>query len=648
MIIHNINLSNRFIDYKNAEIDLNAPGFYLILGPNGAGKTTLLENIVFEDMDAVFPDGEMTRCYHSARYRLFSYVQQNVEDCDMSVEDYILKDNPGADLEQAKKLLDELKFDGNNYSENVQTLSGGERLKAAFVSALIKETPYLFLDEPTNYLDDSSVECMIRMLRARAADTVIVIVSHDERIMHLNAVRYTLDGKTITRETGQPPADGKLRRTAQGKKPPFRKIAWRRINQPVNYIVWLLVMIAALGLTLFLQYFFYLHYNTETIPSPDLIAVYSVDRAFDTLNQSYCAGEGLEISDTVSHNMINMNDIPDIAEIDGCKEIFIQDTPKYMAFSSDLNRQSMIDKGVRGEKGAFEMPLYCFAMPEVISQEQRYLNLVGMTDFSYLTKGRLPKDGADEASVSVRLLQKYFGFSESDAENAIGKTLTYEGKQYEIVGIQYADVCILSYSDTLENCGIYRYDPATFPQFEAYYNAYIEENEIINKNAEALTVITKSGAEKSVLNRLMQSFPANNYYSSAFAEMWARETNSAFVRSIWPIVLLASLMLGICFFMIQRRQIILNVNRLNEYNRYYADNRRIGRSYCVLNLLLCGAVIVLNLAAALLLERSFGMLRYILLPDLLCMLLLVLPSTLYICIRVLRTRLNAQKQSAAA
>ena len=169
-----------------------------------------------------------------------------------------------------------------------------------------------------------------------------------------------------------------------------------------------------------------------------------------------------------------------------------------------------------------------------------------------------------------------------------------------------------------------------------------------NKNAEALTVITKSGAEKSVLNRLMQSFPANNYYSSAFAEMWARETNSAFVRSIWPIVLLASLMLGICFFMIQRRQIILNVNRLNEYNRYYADNRRIGRSYCVLNLLLCGAVIVLNLAAALLLDRSFGMLRYILLPDLLCMLLLVLPSTLYICIRVLRTRLNAQKQSAAA
>ena len=146
----------------------------------------------------------------------------------------------------------------------------------------------------------------------------------------------------------------------------------------------------------------------------------------------------------------------------------------------------------------------------------------------------------------------------------------------------------------------------------------------------------------------MQSFPANNYYSSAFAEMWARETNSAFVRSIWPIVLLASLMLGICFFMIQRRQIILNVNRLNEYNRYYADNRRIGRSYCVLNLLLCGAVIVLNLAAALLLDRSFGMLRYILLPDLLCMLLLVLPSTLYICIRVLRTRLNAQKQSAAA
>lgn len=647
MIIHNINLNNRFINYKNAKIDLNAPGIYLFLGPNGSGKTTLLENIVFEDMNAVFPDEEMTRCYHSERYKLFSYVQQNVEDCDMPVEDYILKDNPDADLKRAKELLKELKFDESNYSKNVQTLSGGERLKAAFVSALIKDTPYLFLDEPTNYLDDTSVDCMIRMLCEHATDTVVVIVSHDNRIMHLNAVRYTLDGKTITRETEQPPSDKKLRRTAKGKKPPFRMIAWRRINQPINYVVWLLVMIAAFSITMFLQYFFYQHYNTEIIPPPDLIAVYSVDHAFDILNQNYCAGEGLEISDTVKHNMINLNDIPDIARMDGCKEIYIQDTPKYMEFSSELNQQSMIDKGVTGEANAFEMPLYFFALPEAISQNQHYLNLFGMTDFGFLTEGRLPKDDADEVSVSVRLLQKYFGFSEADAKNAIGKTLNYEGKQYKIIGIQYNDVCMLSYSDSLENCGIYRYDPATFPQFEEYYNAYIEEHDIAFKNADALAVMTKSGAEKSVLNRLIQSFPANNYYSSAFAEMWAKEKNTTFVRSIWPIALLMSLALGICFFMIQRHQIILNVNRLTEYNRYYADNRHIGKHYCGLNLLLGGVIFVLDLAVALLLNRSFGMLRYILLLNLLCILLLALPSTLYICVRVLRTRLNAQKQSDA-
>lgn len=646
MIIHNINLNNRFIDYKDEKIDLNVPGIYLILGANGTGKTTLLESIVFDDLDITFPSHEMEWYYHFERYKLISYVQQNVTDCDMSVENYILKDNLNVNLDLAKELLNELEFDENNYSENVQKLSGGERLKVSLVAALIKDTPYLFLDEPTNYLDDATVKCMIKILQEYAKNTVIVIVSHDERIMNMEAIRYVMNGKTIHRESMNPVSNEKMiRGVTQKAKLSFRKIAWRRINRPLNYAVWSLIIITSFCLTFLLQYFYYMKYNDEIIPSPNLIAVYSVDYAFGELNQNYCAVEGLEISDTVKHNMINIDDVPNIAELSGCKDIYIQDTPKYMEFASQLNRQIMKDNGINGDKGTFDMELHCFALPEVITRDQRFLNLVGMMDFSYLTNGRLPKDNADEVSISVRLLQKYFGFSKEEAENAIGRTLTYEGNQYEIVGIQYIDVCIISYQNSLENCGVYHYDSATFSQFKEYYNTYIKENGIVFENLEALAITTEFGMEKSVLNNLIQTFPASNYYSSAFAEMWAKETNRTFVCSIWVIVPIVSLVIGICFLMLQRRQIVLNMNNLNEYNRYYINNRHISRHYCVLNLLFCVIILMFNIVFAILINHMFNMVYYVLPLNLLCIILLLLPSTLYVCRSVLYAKMRIKQKS---
>jgi ATPase subunit of ABC transporter with duplicated ATPase domains len=61
----------------------------------------------------------------------------------------------------------------------VETLSGGQRLRAALACVLGGETlpPLLLLDEPTNHLDLESIAAIERGLAAY--DGALLVVSHD-------------------------------------------------------------------------------------------------------------------------------------------------------------------------------------------------------------------------------------------------------------------------------------------------------------------------------------------------------------------------------------------------------------------------------------------------------------------------------------
>ena len=82
-----------------------------------------------------------------------------------------------------------LGFDEAAFSQPVDTLSGGQKSKAAMGRLLLSDTNLLLLDEPTNHLDIPSVEWLEEFLRAYTG--AAVIISHD---------RYFLDrvtGRTL-------------------------------------------------------------------------------------------------------------------------------------------------------------------------------------------------------------------------------------------------------------------------------------------------------------------------------------------------------------------------------------------------------------------------------------------------------------------
>ena len=63
-------------------------------------------------------------------------------------------------------------------SRMIQTLSDGERQKVMIAKALAQETPVIFLDEPTAFLDFPSKVEMMQLL-SREADKTIFLSTHD-------------------------------------------------------------------------------------------------------------------------------------------------------------------------------------------------------------------------------------------------------------------------------------------------------------------------------------------------------------------------------------------------------------------------------------------------------------------------------------
>lgn len=166
-----------------------------LLGANGIGKSTLLRTLsAFQPKLAgeVFVQGKEIASYTEKQLsKLLSVVL--TEKCDvknMSARELIgLGRSPytgfwGALNEDDKQMVDKaislVKIE-NLANRMVDTLSDGERQKVMIAKALAQDTPIIFLDEPTAFLDfPSKVEIMQLLHRlSRKTNKTIFLSTHD-------------------------------------------------------------------------------------------------------------------------------------------------------------------------------------------------------------------------------------------------------------------------------------------------------------------------------------------------------------------------------------------------------------------------------------------------------------------------------------
>ncbi len=166
-----------------------------LLGPNGAGKSTLLKTLTtfLEPVKGeVFIEKKPLKEYSDAELAkvIGVVLTEKLNINNMSVDELVgMGRSPytgfwGYMSEYDRKVVAEsinLVGIGSLKGRMVQTLSDGERQKVMIAKTLAQETPIIFLDEPTAFLDyPSKVEIMQLLQKlAREQSKTVFLSTHD-------------------------------------------------------------------------------------------------------------------------------------------------------------------------------------------------------------------------------------------------------------------------------------------------------------------------------------------------------------------------------------------------------------------------------------------------------------------------------------
>ena len=161
---------------ENATTDIMRGEFVAIIGPNGSGKTTLIRAILgnsFRTKGELRP-GKLATLYLDQQCSILNETQSVLEN---------VRAVSKMSESEIRNNLAKLLFVGDSVFQEVRSLSGGERLRAALACGLLaEEKPELIiLDEPTNNLDLGNIKFLENLISQFKG--AVIIISHDETFL---------------------------------------------------------------------------------------------------------------------------------------------------------------------------------------------------------------------------------------------------------------------------------------------------------------------------------------------------------------------------------------------------------------------------------------------------------------------------------
>jgi len=227
---------------ENVKLEVQHRDRVALVGRNGAGKSTLLKIIAGEmsadSGDLIIPKDirigyleqhsgidsvltiweEMMTVFeplHSIERRLRSLeglmadpsVYDNPSDYERVIKEYDalqieFKDSGGYQYESdTRSVLHGMRFYPEDYSKNVNLLSGGQKTRLALAKMLLSKPDLLILDEPTNHLDIETLGWLEKYLVSY--EGAILIVSHDRYFLdEIVTIVYEVSRKKVAKYTG--------------------------------------------------------------------------------------------------------------------------------------------------------------------------------------------------------------------------------------------------------------------------------------------------------------------------------------------------------------------------------------------------------------------------------------------------------------
>ena len=186
MIVETRNAAKRFGRFEAVEdLNLHVPegSVFALIGPNGAGKSTtirLLMNILRPDHGEITVLGTPSQWLAARDFERIGYVSESQRLPDgltlAQYFTYLRSLYPAWDTALELQLCEQFELPP---SRRIRHLSHGMRMKTLLVGALAFRPRLLVLDEPLSGLDTLVRDEVVNGLLQQAADTTILISSHE-------------------------------------------------------------------------------------------------------------------------------------------------------------------------------------------------------------------------------------------------------------------------------------------------------------------------------------------------------------------------------------------------------------------------------------------------------------------------------------
>lgn len=185
---------------NNLSCDFVKGNIYAITGGNGTGKSTFLKLINGEWSSHLSGDIAINKDLlaqinqYELRKNTLGFTEQEPSIVDDTVRNnltLLCKNQPKDEeiinyikLFNLEKLLlgDDQNLDVR-LSERSSATSGGEKQKIAIIRMMLMNPSVMLLDEPTSALDQKSVEVLLNLLKKVKKDHIILLISHDPKVV---------------------------------------------------------------------------------------------------------------------------------------------------------------------------------------------------------------------------------------------------------------------------------------------------------------------------------------------------------------------------------------------------------------------------------------------------------------------------------